>query len=84
MKDIKTIGNLTFEEKKIPFNASKNFSEPLSVPDEWIHVSITDKKEEELNNFLGENYNEFKKNIIVNELKNDNDIILLYNEKIKL
>ena len=82
MKDIKTIGNLTFEEKKIPFNASRNFSEPLSVPNNWIHVSITDKKEEELNNFLGENYNGFKTNIIDNELKNDNDIILLYRIKL--
>ena len=70
------------KKKKIPFNASRNFSEPLSVPNNWIHVSITDKKEEELNNFLGENYNGFKTNIIDNELKNDNDIILLYRIKL--
>lgn len=83
MEDIKTIEKLTLVKEKIQFNESKNFSEPLSVPDKWIHVSMTDKKETELTDFLKkENYDEFKTNIIDNELKNDNDIILLYRIKL--
>jgi hypothetical protein len=89
LEDMNLISELKIEikseEKNI--NPSGNFSEPLSIVNEWISVTKSNKDNQEittsLEQILGENFDSFKK-IINEELKKEHDIIQLYKTKLKI
>ena len=87
MNDLISELEITIESEEKNINPSGNFSEPLSIVDEWISVTKSNKDIEEittsLKNILGDNFDDFQK-IIKEELKDEHDIIQLYKTKLNI
>ena len=87
MNDLISDKEITIESEEKDINPSGNFSEPLSIVDEWISVTKSNKDNQEittsLEEFLGNNFDGFQK-IINKELKKEHDIIQLYKTKLNI